>query len=316
MSLTHKHRIVSLLPSATEIICKLGLQDDLIARSHECDYPVGVERLPIVTKPKLNPHGTSGGIHQQVTEILTSALSVYEVDAAALRELQPTHIVTQVQCEVCAVSMKDVEAAIAAGLENKPHIIPLNPMDLDSVFYDIQRTADALHKAECGEEVIREMRDAMAAVAVRSASCGHKPTVACIEWLSPLMTVGNWMPELVKMAGGINLLGEAGKHSPFISWDEFIQSQPEIIVVLPCGFSLDKVISEIHLLTDHEAWNEIPAVKNKKVYLCDGHQYFNRPGPRLLDSLEILAEILHPDVFPPKYMNHAYRKMDELKNSG
>jgi iron complex transport system substrate-binding protein len=271
-------RIVSLLPSATEIVCALGLQPALVGRSHECDFPAGVEQLPVCTSPKVGGRDTRE-IHESVTSILQHDLSVYSVDGALLRELAPTHIVTQIQCDVCAVSLRDVEAAIAdwAGIAT-PAIVALNPQSLDDVFDDIRRVARAL--SADGESLVSSMQSRM------------RPRIATIEWLEPLMTAGNWMPTLVQMAGAIDVLGEAGEHSPWISWRDLAAADPDIIVVLPCGFTIEQTKRDWHYLDSNPAWHELRAVRDGNVFVADGNQYFNRPGPRLVESLGILRQII------------------------
>ncbi|HEV7764336.1 MAG TPA: cobalamin-binding protein [Thermoanaerobaculia bacterium] len=291
-------RIVSLLPSATEIVCALGYESMLVGRSHECDFPAGIERLPVLTESKIHGARTTHEIHARIGSVLEHDVSVYRVDADLLRDLAPTHIVTQVQCDVCAVSLRDVEAAIAdwSGM-TAPKIVPLNPGSLDDVFADVARTAAALHDAERGAALVEHMRREMASIAAVASEADDKPRVAMIEWLAPLMTAGNWAPELVALAGGINLLGEAGKHSPWIEWDALVDADPDVIVILPCGFGIPEIECDLHLLTEHPAWPTLRAVERGDVFLADGNQYFNRPGPRLVESLQILAEIVHPDRF-------------------
>lgn len=291
------HRIVSLIASATEIVCALGFEDQLIARSHECDYPASVKRLPQITSPKFNVAGSSDEIDQRVKAIVQEALSVYRVDGAALEALRPTHIVTQSQCEVCAVSLKDVEQAVCEMVSTRPHIVSLEPNALADVWADIRRVADALDAPDRGHELIAELQRRMDEIDARARKFAARPTVACIEWIEPLMAAGNWMPELVEMAGGVNLFGAAGKHSPWMTWEEVVSKNPDIIFISPCGFDIARTLEEINLLTDKPEWQRLNAVQAGRVFVADGNQYFNRPGPRLVESLEILAELLHPDVF-------------------
>jgi iron complex transport system substrate-binding protein len=286
-------RIVSLLPSATEIICALGLEDDLVGRSHECDFPPGVERLPVCTNPKVGGGGTRA-IHASVAAILQHDISVYSVEGDRLRELRPTHIVTQVQCEVCAVSLRDVEEAIAgwSGID-PPRIVALNAQSLEDVFADIRRTASAVERHAAGERTVASRRARIEAVAALTGARQPKPRVATVEWMEPLMAAGNWMPELVERAGGINLLGRVGTHSPWLSWEELAASDPDLIVVAPCGFRIADSQRDWHLLTANPAWRALRAVRDGRAFVADGNQYFNRPGPRLAESVEILAEIFH-----------------------
>ncbi|HSC77840.1 MAG TPA: cobalamin-binding protein [Candidatus Acidoferrales bacterium] len=290
-------RIVSLIASSTEIVCALGLEDQLVGRSHECDFPPGVERLPVCTRPKFNTAGTSYEIDQRVKAVLEQALSVYLVDPEMLRKLQPTHILTQTQCEVCAVSLKDVQQAVEQLAECRAAIVSLEPNALADVWADIQRVADALGVPERGRRLIQELQGRMARIAQTTKQAAARPRAACIEWIEPLMASGNWMPELVEMAGGVNLFGEAGKHSPWLTWDEVRAKDPDVILVLPCGFDIPRTRQDLPALTRQPGWVDLKAVREQRAYLLDGNQYFNRPGPRLVESLEILAEILHPDLF-------------------
>jgi iron complex transport system substrate-binding protein len=289
------HRILSLIASATEIVCALGFQDQLVGRSHECDFPESVKRLPVCTAPKFNVEGASYEIDQRVKAILQEGLSVYRVDAAMLRQLRPSVIVTQTQCEVCAVSLADVKQALGSWLGEAPEIVSLAPNDLSDVWTSIQQVAGALAVPERGAEVVAQLKRRITAIAEEACALGKRPTVACIEWIDPLMAAGNWMPELVEMAGGVNLFGAAGKHSPWMTWPELRARDPEVIVVLPCGFDIERSRRDMSALSRQPDWPQLRAVRNRHVYLADGNQYFNRPGPRLVESLEILAEILHPD---------------------
>ncbi|WP_008319560.1 cobalamin-binding protein [Leptolyngbya sp. PCC 6406] len=295
-SACHPLRIVSLIPSATEIVDALGLGGCLVGRSHECDYPPAVKALPVCTAPKFDPAGDSATIHQRVTELLTSALSVYQVNLEVLEALRPTHILTQAQCEVCAVNLAEVEAAAAQLTGSQPQIISLEPNCLADVWADIERVGLALG-AEQTVAVVAGLQGRVQTCVTQAAACAPKPTVACIEWIEPLMAAGNWVPELVQMAGGTSLLGTPGEHSPWISWEDLIAADPEIIVIMPCGYDLAVTRREAETLTHHSAWSTLKAVRQGHVYLVDGNQYFNRPGPRLVESLEILAEIFHPEVF-------------------
>jgi len=290
-------RVVSLIASSTEIVCALGLGDRLVGRSHECDYPEWVKRLPQCTEPKINIQGSSYEIDQRVKEVLQEGLSVYRVFAEKLQELKPDVILTQIQCEVCAVSEKDVEAAVCQLVDSRPKIVSLNTNSLEDLWGDIQKVADALNAQDRGRDLIQELKVRMNDVAARAKPLPNKPRVAFVEWIEPLMSCGNWMPTLIEMAGGINLFGEAGKHSPWMTWEQLLESQAEIIVVSPCGYDIPKTQEEMKALVQKPEWQTLPAVRNKKVFLADGNQFFNRPGPRLVESMEILAEIFHPESF-------------------
>ena len=291
-------RIVSLIASATEIVYSLGEFRALVGRSHECDYPAAVAALPCCTRPRIDVSGSSREIDALVKSTLADALSIYEVIDDVLERLRPTHIITQTQCEVCAVSLRDVEQSVAARLSSRPQVVALQPDSLSRIFEDIRRVARALGIESRGEECVLEIQERMRELSNHAHSGATRPTVACIEWLEPLMAAGNWMPELVNMAGGINVFGEAAKHSPYIGWDELVSRDPDIIIAAPCGFDLSRTASEVYWLTENPRWSELRAAQTGRVYLVDGNQYFNRPGPRILESLEILAEILWPARFP------------------
>lgn len=290
-------RIVSLIASATEIVCALGFEEALVGRSHECDYPESVTRLRVCTQPKFDVHGSSLEIDRRVKTLLEEATSVYRVDVELLRKLRPDVIVTQAQCDVCAVSLRDVEQALADVVDSRPVIVSLHPNALADVWIDIRAVAQALAVPERGEALIERLLARMHALSAKAAQTSGHPTVACLEWIEPLMAAGNWMPELVSMAGGVNLFGEAGKHSPWMSWDELRQRDPDVVIALPCGYGIEKTRAEMAPPRDKPGWRDLKAVRQGKVFVTDGNQYFNRPGPRLLDSLQILAEILHPEEF-------------------
>lgn len=290
-------RIVSLIASSTEIVCALDLEAQLVGRSHECDFPSSVQQLPICTEPQFDVHGSSADIDRRVKDVLRDALSVYRVRTDVLKEVRPEVILTQSQCEVCAVSLRDVEASLIGWLDARPRVVSLAPNALADVWDDIRRVAEALGEPRRGVELIHRLQQRMTAIEARTAELPQRPTVACIEWIEPLMAAGNWMPELVARAGGVNLFGEAGKHSPWMTWDELVAKDPEVIILLPCGFDIERTRSDMHFLTDRPEWPRLRAVRDGRVFLTDGNQFFNRPGPRLVESLEILAEILHPEVF-------------------
>jgi iron complex transport system substrate-binding protein len=291
------HRIVTLIASATETVCALGFAEQLVGRSHECDFPESVSRLPICTEPKFSVEGSSYQIDQRVKAIVQEGLAVYRVHADTLKQLRPTLIVTQTQCEVCAVSLRDVQQALGTWLDSQPRIVSLAPNALADLWSDIQEVADALGVPHRGTELVARLRQRMAAIQESARGLAPRPTVACIEWIDPLMAAGNWMPELVEMAGGDNLFGTAGQHAPWMTWEQLFERDPEVIAVLPCGFDLDRTRRDLPALTRKPDWPRLRAVHNRRVYLCDGNQYFNRPGPRIVESLEILAELLHPVEF-------------------
>lgn len=290
-------RIVSLISSATEIICELGLGDSLVGRSHECDFPEWVQSLPVCTEPKFDIAGSSADIDRRVKETLRDSASVYRVFVDVLNQLQPELIVTQSQCDVCAVSLRDVEAAVCELVGSHPKVVALQPNSLADIWTDIRRVAEAAGVPERGETLVARMRERLQAVGERANHWGRRPTVACIEWIEPLMAAGNWMPEMVEMAGGVNLFGEAGKHSPWMTWEDLVRNDPDVILIMPCGFDLPRTRSETPALTSRPEWKSLKAVQNGRVFICDGNAYFNRPGPRLVEALEMLAEAIVPGAF-------------------
>lgn len=290
-------RVVSLIPSATEIVCALDCEDQLVGRSHECDFPMSVRSLPVCTRPKFNPEGTSREIDQRVKALLAEAVSVYQIAQDQLKKLSPQVILTQAQCEVCGVSLHDVEQAIGGLMGNVPRLVSLSPIRLEDVWADINQVAVALGVEDNGRTLVQNLRTRMEIIAKTATAETIHPTVGCIEWLDPLMASANWMPELVTLAGGRNVFGLAGEHAPWINWEMLQEHDPDILLLLPCGFSIARTRDEMSSLTGKPGWADLKAVKSNQVYFTDGNQYFNRSGPRLVDSLEILAEILYPSRF-------------------
>ena len=294
-------RVVSLIASATEIVCALGARDLLVGRSHECDFPPNVTRLPSLTEPKFPVTGTSYDIDTRVKAILQEGLSVYRVDAEKLKALRPDLIVTQDHCEVCAVSLKDVEAALCAWGGHRVEILSLKPDALADIWEDIVKVACALGRERQGERLLEQLKARMASIAGQSGAARTRPRGALIEWIDPLMAGGSWIPELVQMAGGEDLFGVVGQPSPGLDWDQIVAADPDVIVVHPCGFDMTRTLQEMPLLERRPGWCELKAVQNGRILVADGNQYFNRPGPRIVESLEILAEIFHPELFPSRY---------------
>lgn len=287
-------RVVSLLPGATELVHALGCGDRLVGRSHECDHPPGVERLPVVSAPKWPLDGTSYAIDEQVRAIVAEGLGVYRVDTDALREAGPDLVVTQSQCEVCAVSEDEVERAAREVLGGDVEVVSLVPGTLEDVLADVRRVAAALAVPEAGERLEADLRAGFETVRETVAGA-PRPSVVCLEWLDPLMGAGNWMPELVDLAGGRLLFGETGQHVPRLEFDALLAADPDVIVAQPCGFDLERTLAELPALTSRPGWQDLTAVWSGRVAAVDGHAFFNRPGPRLVETAEILAEIVHPD---------------------
>ena len=299
---THSQlRIVSLIPSATEILAALGLTDAIVGRSHECDYPPEIQSRPVCTEARLDSNAPSAGIHNNINELLQSALSIYKIKTDVLEQLQPTHILTQDQCDVCAVSLKEVEQAVATLIGSRPQIVSMRADVLADVWTDIERVADAT-----GVESQQLLEDLKSRIKIcqqktQGLPAEERPSVACIEWTDPLMTAANWIPELVATAGGQPLFSTSGQPSPRLSWETLVATNPSIIVFMPCGFGLDRTRQEAQLLAQRPHWQSLRAVQSERVYITDGNWYFNRPGPRLVDSQEILAEMLHPEIFQYGY---------------
>ena len=295
-------RIVSLLPAATEIVCALGGEAWLVGRSHECDFPAGVLSRPICSRSRIEVSGSSRDIDNNVKQTLRDGLSLFEVDVERLNQIEPTLILTQAQCEVCAVSLAEVEAALAEQVGSRPHVVSLSPNCLNDVLEDIRRVAAVLEVVERGETLVKELRARLTHLSQKvlnpttlDDAAILRPSVVCIEWIEPPMTAGNWVPELVEIAGGESRLSKRGLHSPWLEWRDLVAEDPDAIVFMPCGWSIARARTELHWITDRPEWSSLRAVRAGRVFVADGHHYFNRPGPRLIDSAEILAEILHPD---------------------
>jgi iron complex transport system substrate-binding protein len=302
------NRIVSLIASATEIVDALGQTEYLVGRSHECDYPESIMSLPVCTRARIQIDADSAEIDRQVKASRSNSISIYEVYDHVLAQLAPTHILTQIQCEVCAVSLRDVEEAFARGMPGQPQIVSLQPDSLNQIWEDFRRVARALGIEKHGEFVITEMQRRMAALSP-PPDAGPRPRVAYIEWVEPLMAGGNWMPELIAMAGGENLFGENGRHSPWMTWEQLAGADPDVILVAPCGFDLARTGQEMHWMTDRAGWHDLRAVRDGRVYLGDGNRYFNRPGPRVVETLEALVEMLHPEFDEWRLRGKVWRGM-------
>jgi iron complex transport system substrate-binding protein len=290
-------RIVSLLPSATEILCALGLRERLVGVSHECDHPPDVAGLPVLTEPKLDPRRRSGEIDRDVRALVAEGLGVYRIRTDALAEVRPDLIVTQDQCDVCAVSLADVEAAARARLGAGVAIVSLRPARLGDVFDDIRRVAAASESEPAATELIAGLEERLGRLRARHAHLRSRPRVACIEWLDPLMAAGHWIPDLVELAGGAYDLVRAGAPSPTLDWSALVAARPDVVVLMPCGFELEQTRRELSSLVARPEWRQLPAVRHRRAYAVDGNAYFNRPGPRIVDSAELLAGIVQPGFY-------------------
>jgi iron complex transport system substrate-binding protein len=290
-------RIVSLLPSATEIVCSLGLGDQLVAVTHECDFPDFVRGLPKATRTLVPKDAPSGEIDRLVRERLAGQTALYSLDLETLEALRPDLIVTQALCDVCAVAEREVQDA-ACALPGRPPVVNLEPETLAQVYGAIRLVAEAAGIPARGEETVRGLEARVEAVAARSARLEHRPRVALLEWLDPPFSCGHWNPELVRLAGGMETLGREGQRSRTLTWDEVAAAAPEVVFVACCGFDVERTLVDTDALRDAAAWRALPAVRAGRVYVANGSHYFSRPGPRLVDSLEILAHALHPEIHP------------------
>lgn len=296
--MTREPTIVSLLASATEIVSELGLRHRLIGRSHECDFPPDVAELPVLSEPKIDPGRSSKDIDTQVRTIARDGLSVYRIDVEALERLKPDLVVTQDQCEVCAVSLDDVRDAVCQMTGIDTEICTLHPENLDDVYADFQRVADAAGVSARGSALADSVRNRLQLLERRSSRVGTRPRVAMIEWLDPVMVAGGWIPELVHAAGGEPVIVESPRTFQTVSWDDVAAADPDVVVILPCGFEMARSLAELEQEHLAAAVNGVPAIAEGRGFVVDGNSYFNRPGPRLADSAEILAAILHPVAFP------------------
>ena len=288
-------KIVSLIPSATEIISALNLSDNLVGVSHECDYPKEVLKLPKLTTSKIKTEQSSLIIDHDIKKILEQSLSVYEVKSNLLKKLDPDVIITQSQCSVCAVSLKDVEECLSKFINKKPLLIDLKPNTFEEVLEDINLVGKKLNKKVESNFLVKNIKNEINKIKVKTSNSKIK-NVLCIEWIEPIMTAGNWIPQLVKFAGGKSILAKSGKNSNFIKHEHINFKEIDIVIFMPCGFDIKRSKKEILKANIDYSSN----LKDKKTYIVDGNKYFNRPGPDLLESTRILAEIIHPDIFPAK----------------
>lgn len=286
-------RIVSLLPSATEMICSLGLRDQLVGVTHECDFPESVATLPRVTRTSIPSDASSADIDAMVRQRARGRTALYQLDLPVLQALRPDLIVTQALCDVCAVDETEVRQA-ACSLISTPQVINLEPTCLEDVFTAMQLVARAAGIEDEGNSKVEELIRRASQIADQSKRVPDRPSVVFLEWIDPLFCGGHWNPQLVELAGGRELIGKAGARSRAIEWEELRQANPDVILIACCGFSTERASADVPLLKKKLGWNELKAVKNNRVCVVDGSAYFNRPGPRLIDSLEILAGVLHP----------------------
>jgi len=300
-------RVVSLLASGTELVCALGAGDRLVARSHECDSPSWVTRLPSVSRPTFDVTGSSREIDERVRTRLHAGQPLYEVDEAAIAALAPDVLITQTHCEVCAVSPADLAHGARAAELLRNHVVALHTGSLEAILDGFVAVARVLELAAAGESLVGSIRTRLAALAETTRAL-RRPSVVCLEWIDPIFAMGNWGPELVDWAGGTPLLGSPGVHSRAVPWEDVRQADPEVLVVAPCGFGLDRTMAEMPLFVERAGWRDLRAVRTDRVFVADGNRYFNRSGPSVLDTAYILAEILHPDAYAPRHEGAAWRR--------
>ena len=290
-------RVCSLLPSGTEILFALGLGDQVCGVSHECDYPPEARSKPVVVRSAFESKGRSSAeIDGLVREHLQANRGVYELDREVLQALRPDLLLTQALCEVCAISLAAVMRAIQ-GLSPPPELLSLDPHDVDGVLEDIERVGQRMKCADQAHRLVGDLRERMTAVEARVREA-PRPRVVCLEWLDPLMCGGHWVPQMVETAGGQDVLGQRGKEARTISWEELAAAAPEVVVLMPCGFDVERTKAEAEALQGHPVWEALPAVRRGRVYATNASAYFSRPGPRLVEGIELLATLLHPELAP------------------
>ena len=302
-------KIVSLISSATEIVSSLQCIDSLVGISHECDYPESIKKLPVCSEPRFDVNGKSIEIEQSIKSLLQEALSIYRVKENVIRSLNPDVIITQSQCDVCAVSIKDVRIAIEQAIGINPEIISLSPTCLEDVWNDILELGIVLKRESVAKDLVKSIKNDISIISKKNKN-KNPVSVGCIEWTEPLMFAGNWVPEIVQIVGGKSLFGVAGEHSNWSKYEELYQHDPDKIIFMPCGYDMNRTKVELSNFTHDVRWKSLKAVRTGEVYLTDGNQYFNRPGPRLLDSIKIMEDIINnTNVY--NFKNHGWRKLPE-----
>jgi iron complex transport system substrate-binding protein len=287
-------RICSLLPSATEVIALLGLSDELVGISHECDYPPSVRSLPVMVEPMIPPHGlASHDIDRQVSQLVASGQRLYRLKDDLLRQAQPDLIVSQDLCHVCAVTPDQLHEALCS-MPRQPTLLTLNPSTVHEVIEDVIRIGNAANRSAEGHHLAAQLHDRLEAVHTRVQRIAHCPSVACIEWLSPLYVAGHWVPEMVQLAGGQDVLAQPGSPSRVVTWDEVLAAAPDVLIVMPCGFSVERTQMELFQMMQQPGQWPLSSDLAERTFLVDASSYFSRPGPRLIDGIELLAAILHP----------------------
>ncbi|NWG37392.1 cobalamin-binding protein [Nitrososphaera sp.] len=301
-------RIVSFLPSATETLYELGAAREIVGVTHECKYPPAARKKPQVIRPSFDPGSMTGKeIDSKIVELVRSGGDIYLVDDKALRRAKPDLIVAQGLCEVCSPFTKEIGRAVRI-LGGAPDVLVLDPHDLDDILVSIMDVAEKVGRVREGRRLVASLQKRIDAV--RSMKIDDKPRVACVEWVDPLFTAGHWVPQMVEYAGGINGMSAAGEQSRRMQIDELARFDPDIIVMMPCGYGIKRTLEEMEVLKSNETWNSLSAVRNKKVYAVEAGSYFSKPGPRTVVGLEILAKIIHPEASRKiKVPKGTYRKI-------
>lgn len=304
-------RILSLLPGATELVYKLGMSSRLVGRSHECDYPSDVQTLPACTETKYQVAFSSEETDQRIRALIREGLSVYRVNEERLKQLRPDVIITQDQCEACAVSYQEIREAVDTLLDENVELVDYSPSSLPEFYETVRDMARVFGKQQKGTEFENEMRTYFRELSDKIGE-QSRPDVVILEWLDPLMSAGNWLPDLVDAAGGSCRLANPGEHAEVIDMGKLLEADPEIIILAPCGYDIEETGRHLSEVTERLRWQELKAVKTNQVYVVDGNHYFNRPGPRLKDSTRISAEIMHPEIFDPTLKNKGWIPLHEV----
>jgi len=284
--------IVSLIASATEIVCALGARDQLSGRSHECDHPADVVNVPPLTQPRFDTKGSSLSIDTAVRDLVRDGLSVYDIDRDTLAALEPDVILTQDQCEVCAASLDDVTEALCDFVGREIDVISLRPDTLADVMSDIRTVGDAIGRPEAAELLTNQMTDDLSTLRASVPEDKTRPKVFLLEWIDPPMAAGHWIPPLIEAAGGENAITVEGAPSSYIEWGEITAADPDVIIVAPCGFEVDRTCAELSGLSDTPEWTSLRAVKSHKVAVMDGNRFINRPSPGVVGSAQMIHDAL------------------------
>ncbi len=309
IAMAEAQRIVSFLPSATEMTCALGLSDRLKGITHECDYPSGIKDKPVVVRSVLPTEQMSQQeIDAAVTERLRNGLSLYQVDESLMRDIAPDLILTQDLCQVCAPSGNEV-FQLLKSLPSQPQVLWLTPKCLEQIFDNLRELGQATNRLREAEALIAASRARLEAIAAVTRRISYRPRVFCMEWIDPVYCSGHWVPEMVSLAGGRDKLAREGAYSVRIAWEDVLQWAPEVLIVMPCGLDLAKTVAQARQLVAFPGWSDLPAVKAGRVYAVDANSYFARPGPRVVEGTELLAHILHPDLFDWKGPGAAFLRL-------